>query len=224
MPYNINMAQPSTPDSNSLDAILPVPFSIGLTGGIGSGKTTVANLFAERGVAVIDTDLIAHQLTAPNGAGIAAIHAAFGSDFIAPNGAMDRKKMRELVFSDATAKQRLEAILHPLIRAGTALEIKQAQGLYVMLAVPLLVESGSWKQRVTRILVIDCDEQTQIERVMQRNTMTASQVQAIMATQATRAQRLEVANDVIFNNSSVAALVPQVDKLHALYLSLVPQV
>ncbi|MEB0162915.1 dephospho-CoA kinase [Glaciimonas sp. CA11.2] len=211
-------------DSNPLDAILPVPFLIGLTGGIGSGKTTVANLFAERGVAVIDTDMIAHQLTAANGAGIAAIHAAFGRDFIAPNGAMDRKKMRELVFSDATAKQRLEAILHPLIRAGTALEIQAARGLYVMLGIPLLVESGSWKQRVTRVLVVDCDEQTQIERVMQRNTMTASQVQAIMAVQATRTQRLQVANDVIFNNSNVAALVPQVDKLHAFYLSLVPPV
>ena len=218
------MAQPLISDSNPLDAILPVPFLIGLTGGIGSGKTTVANLFAERGVAVIDTDMIAHQLTAANGAGIAAIHAAFGRDFIAPNGAMDRKKMRELVFSDATAKQRLEAILHPLIRAATALEIQAARGLYVMLGIPLLVESGSWKQRVTRVLVVDCDEQTQIERVMQRNTMTASQVQAIMAVQATRTQRLQVANDVIFNNSNVAALVPQVDKLHAFYLSLVPPV
>lgn len=217
------MVQPLKPDSNSIDALLPVPFSIGLTGGIGSGKTTVANLFAERGVAVIDTDLIAHRLTAADGAGIAAIKAAFGSDFIAQDGAMDRKKMRELVFSDATAKQRLEAILHPLIRAGTALEIQQARGLYVMLAIPLLVESGSWKQRVTRVLVIDCDEETQIERVMQRNTMTASQVKAIMAAQATRAQRLQAANDVIFNNSSVEALVPQVDKLHALYLSLVPK-
>lgn len=195
---------------------------MGLTGGIGSGKTTVANLFAERGVAVIDVDVIAHKLTAVDGAGIAAIHAAFGSDFIAANGAMDRKKMRELVFSNADAKQRLETILHPLIRSETALAIHQARGLYLILAVPLLVESRNWKQRVTRVLVIDCDEQTQIERVMQRNTMTASQVQAIMAAQASREQRLQAANDVIINNSSVEALSPQVDKLHAFYLSLVP--
>lgn len=205
----------------SLESVLPMSFSIGITGGIGSGKTTVANLFAERGVAVIDTDFIAHQLTLVGGAGIAAIHAAFGSDFIAADGAMDRKKMRELVFSNADAKQRLETILHPLIRSETALAIQQARGVYVMLAVPLLVESGKWKQRVTRVLVIDCDEQTQIERVMQRNAMTSTQVQAIMATQATRAQRLQVTNDVIINNSNVAALSPQVDKLHAFYLSLV---
>jgi dephospho-CoA kinase len=203
------------------DPAAPKRFTIGLTGGIGSGKSTVANLFAERGVAVIDTDLIAHQLTAVDGSAIAAIRAAFGDDFIAANGAMDRKKMREQVFSDETAKQRLEAILHPLIRNETALAIQQSSGLYVMLVVPLLVESGKWQQRVTRVLVIDCDEQTQIRRVMQRNAMNETQVRAIMAVQATRQQRLQVANDVIINNAGAEMLAPQVERLHTLYMSLV---
>ncbi|WP_447123357.1 dephospho-CoA kinase [Glaciimonas sp. GG7] len=200
---------------------MPKRFTIGLTGGIGSGKTTVANLFAERGVAIIDTDLIAHQLTAPDGNAIAAIRRTFGDDFIAANGAMDRKKMREYVFADPTARQRLEAILHPLIRADTMRAIEQAEGVYLMLAIPLLVESGSWQQRVTRVLVIDCEEQTQIRRVMQRNVMTESQVCAIMATQATRKQRLLAADDVIENDTDIAALVPQVERIHALYLSLI---
>lgn len=203
------------------DPAAPKRLTIGLTGGIGSGKTTVANLFAERGVAVIDTDLIAHQLTAVDGSAIAAIRAAFGDDFIAANGAMDRKKMREQVFSDQTAKQRLEAILHPLIRNETTLAIQQASGLYVMVVVPLLVESGNWQQRVTRVLVIDCDEQTQILRVMQRNAMNETQVRAIMAVQATRQQRLQAANDVIINNAGAEMLAPQVERLHALYMSLV---
>ncbi|MGS0741704.1 dephospho-CoA kinase [Glaciimonas sp. GG7] len=205
----------------SPEPIMPKRFTIGLTGGIGSGKTTVANLFAERGVAIIDTDLIAHQLTAPDGNAIAAIRRTFGDDFIAANGAMDRKKMREYVFADPTARQRLEAILHPLIRADTMRAIEQAEGVYLMLAIPLLVESGSWQQRVTRVLVIDCEEQTQIRRVMQRNVMTESQVCAIMATQATRKQRLLAADDVIENDTDIAALVPQVERIHALYLSLI---
>ena len=197
------------------------PFTIGLTGGIGSGKTTVADLFAERGVAIVDTDLIAHQLTATNGVAIAAIRAVFGDTFIDASGAMDRKKMREYVFSDPLAKQRLEAILHPLIGTETARAMAQARGLYVMPVIPLLVESGKWQQRLTRILVIDCDEQTQIQRVMQRNAMNEMQVRAIMAAQASRQQRLEVADDVIVNNAGVDALAPQIAQLHAFYMSLV---
>ncbi|MBC7489684.1 MAG: dephospho-CoA kinase [Glaciimonas sp.] len=199
----------------------PSPFTVGLTGGIGSGKTTVANLFAERGVAVIDTDLIAHQLTAVDGIATTAIRTAFGDDFIEANGAMDRKKVRELVFSNALAKQRLEAILHPLIRTETAWVIAQASDAYVMPVIPLLIESGNWQQRLKRILVIDCDEQTQIQRVMQRNAMNETQVRAIMAAQATRQQRLQVANDVIMNDEDVASLIPQVERLHTLYMSLV---
>lgn len=195
-------------------------FSIGLTGGIGSGKSTVADMFAERGAAVIDTDVIAHQLTAPDGAAIAPLAAEFGSAFIDASGAMDRAMMRAHVFSDPQAKQRLEAILHPLIRAETASAAQHAQGLYLIFVVPLLVESGNWRERVQRILVVDCDEQIQLERVMQRNAMTPSQVRAIMATQASRQQRLQAADDVIVNDSEPAALLPQVTRLHALYEAL----
>jgi len=206
------------------DSAIPSRFTVGLTGGIGSGKTTVANLFAERGVAIIDTDLIAHQLTSVDGHAIAAIRATFGDEFIADNGAMDRKKMREHVFSDQAARQRLEAILHPLIRNETALATEQASGAYVMLVIPLLVESGTWQQRVTRVLVIDCDEQTQILRVMQRNALNEIQVRAIMAVQATRQQRLQVAHDVIINNDGTELLAPQVERLHNAYMSLVQPV
>ncbi|SDX94252.1 dephospho-CoA kinase [Collimonas sp. OK242] len=192
-------------------------FTVGLTGGIGSGKTTVANMFAERGAAVIDTDAIAHQLTAANGIAIAPIIAEFGSAFIDASGAMDRAKMRAHVFSDASAKQRLESILHPLIRAETANAAERAEGAYVIFVVPLLIESGNWTQRIKRTLVVDCDEQVQLRRVMQRNALSESQVRAIMATQATRQQRLQAADDVIVNNSEPAALLPQVAQLHALY-------
>ncbi|WP_211453517.1 dephospho-CoA kinase [Collimonas antrihumi] len=206
-------------DAANDDKLAPTThrFTVGLTGGIGSGKTTVANMFAERGAAVIDTDVIAHQLTAANGIAIAPIIAEFGSAFIDASGAMDRAKMRAHVFSDASAKQRLESILHPLIRAETARAAEHAEGLYVIFVVPLLIESGNWTQRVKRILVVDCDEQVQLHRVMQRNALNQSQVQAIMATQATRQQRLQAADDVIVNNSEPAALLPQVTRLHALY-------
>ena len=195
-------------------------FSVGLTGGIGSGKTTVANLFAERGAAVIDTDQIAHQLTIAGGAAIPAIRAQFGVDFITADGAMDRAKMRGHVFADSAAKQHLEAILHPLIRTETERAAVQARGAYLMFVVPLLVESGSWRNRVSRILVVDCPEQLQLARVMNRNGLSQQQVQAIMAAQVTRAARLSAADDVIVNESGEATLKPQVDRLHALYLAL----
>jgi dephospho-CoA kinase len=194
-------------------------FTVGLTGGIGSGKTTVANMFAERGAAVIDTDAIAHQLTAAGGAAIAPIAAGFGNAFIDASGAMDRAKMRAHVFSDARAKLRLESILHPLIRAETANAAELAEGLYLIFVVPLLIESGNWRQRIGRILVIDCDEQIQLRRVMQRNALNKSQVRAIMATQASRRQRLQAADDVIVNDSSPAALLPQVAQLHSQYVA-----
>jgi len=195
-------------------------FSVGLTGGIGSGKSTVADMFAAHGAAVIDTDVIAHQLTAADGAAIAPITAEFGSTFIDAGGAMDRAKMRAHVFSDPLAKRRLEAILHPLIRAETARAAESAEGPYLIFVVPLLVESGNWRERVQRILVVDCDEQVQLERVMRRNAMTLSQVQAIMATQASRQQLLQAADDVIVNDSGPASLLPQVTRLHASYQAL----
>ncbi|WP_432240507.1 dephospho-CoA kinase [Herbaspirillum robiniae] len=195
-------------------------FTIGLTGGIGSGKTTVANLFGELGASLVDTDAIAHRLTAPGGLAIAAIRERFGAGFIDAGGAMDRARMRSHVFGNAGARQELEAILHPLIRSETAREAEAATGDYVIFVVPLLVESGTWVGRTSRILVVDCEEEVQIERVMRRNGLQRSEVEAIMAAQASRFARLAVADDVVENNGDSAALLPRVQELHAAYLAL----
>lgn len=191
---------------------------VGLTGGIGSGKTSVANGFAQLGASVIDADAIAHSLTTPGGAAIPAIEAAFGSDMINAEGAMDRAKMRALIFSDATQKQRLEAIIHPLIRAEVAAQTKAATGPYIIYVVPLLVETGHWT--LSRILVVDCDESLQLQRVIERDGLPESLVAAIMKQQATRAQRLAVATDVIQNDGSFEALIPEIERLHKLYSEL----
>jgi dephospho-CoA kinase len=197
-------------------------FSIGLTGGIGSGKSTVADLFAARGVPLIDTDLIAHQVTASGGVAMPLIASEFGDDFLAHDGSLDRAKMRTLVFSDDTAKARLEAIVHPLIRAETERQRVAAGGAYHIVVVPLLVESGNWATRVSRVLVVDCPVQTQIARVMQRNGFTRDQVLAIIAKQATREARLAAANDVIENGEgdSLDTLAQRVQALHERYLAL----
>jgi len=195
-------------------------FSVGLTGGIGSGKSTVADLFAARDVAIIDTDAIAHQLTAPGGAAMAAIHTEFGAPFLTVDGALDRARMRAYVFDEPSARARLEAILHPLIRSETERLAAQAAGAYLMFVVPLLVESGSWSQRVNRVLVVDIPEQEQVRRVVARSALPEAQVRAIMAAQATRAERLAAADDVIDNASDAATLVPQVERLHRQYLAL----
>ena len=194
-------------------------FSVGLTGGIGCGKTTVADMFAALGASVIDTDQIAHSLTAPHGAAMPALLAEFGEDFATPEGALDRAKMRALVFSDATARARLEAILHPRIRDATAAAAAIATGPYTIFVVPLLIESGTWRERVTRVLAIDCSEETQVARVMTRSGLSAEQVRAIMAAQVTRAQRLAAADDVVNNDEGLDELRPQVERLHAHYLS-----
>jgi len=195
-------------------------FSVGLTGGIGCGKSTVADLFAALGATIVDTDVIAHALTAPQGAAMPAIVAEFGPDFAQPDGALDRARMRTLVFSDATARARLEAILHPRIRAATEAAGKAATGAYVIYVVPLLIESGSWRDRVTRVLAIDCSEDTQVARVMQRSHLSADEVRAIMATQVTRARRLAEADDVVENDAGLDALRAQVQALHERYLAL----
>jgi dephospho-CoA kinase len=195
-------------------------FSVGLTGGIGSGKTTVANMFEARGATLIDADQIAHALTAPGGAAIPHIHAQFGQAFITPDGAMDRARVREYVFAEPTAKARLEAILHPMIRIETERAAQEATGLYLIFVVPLLIESGSWKERASRVLVVDCPEDLQIRRVMSRSGLTEDAVRAIMAAQASRQARLAAADDVILNDGDTAALEPQVERLHALYCSL----
>ncbi|MFC0400453.1 dephospho-CoA kinase [Paraburkholderia rhizosphaerae] len=195
-------------------------FAVGLTGGIGSGKSFVAQRFAARGVPIVDTDAIAHRITAPNGIAMPAIASEFGASFVAQDGSLDRARMRTLVFSDETARRRLEAITHPLIRAETERERQQASGPYVVIVVPLLVESGTWKGRVDRVLVIDCSIDTQIVRVMSRNAFTREQVLAIIARQATRDARLAAADDVIVNdNLPLESLDARVDELHRLYAS-----
>jgi dephospho-CoA kinase len=195
-------------------------FSVGLTGGIGSGKSAVATLLGELGASIIDTDAISHSLTAAGGAAMPAIETLFGSKYLTSEGALDRAAMRELVFSDQGALLQLESVLHPLIAQKTQVEANQANGLYLIFVVPLLVESGRWKDRVDRILVVDCSEQLQIERVTRRNNLSAGQVQAIMATQANRTQRLAAANDVVVNETSLEALRAELEKLHQRYLGL----
>jgi dephospho-CoA kinase len=193
-------------------------FTVGLTGGIGCGKSTVADLFAARGASVIDTDQIAHALTAPHGAAMPALLAEFGDAFATPEGALDRARMRNLVFADPGARTRLEAILHPKIREATAAAAAIATGPYVIFVVPLLIESGSWSERVSRVAVIDCPEELQVQRVMARSQLPEAQVRAIMAAQATRQQRLAAADDVILNDDGIDLLAPQVDRLHAFYV------
>ena len=193
-------------------------FVVGLTGGIGSGKSAVAALFAELGADIVDTDAIAHQLTGRGGAAIEPIRAAFGGSVITPEGALDRAAMRRLVFSDPAAKQRLEAILHPMIRVEADLRCVSAQGAYVILVVPLLVETGSYRGRVDRILVVDCAEATQVARTMARSGLTEAEVRAIMAVQAGREARLAAADDVIDNDGGLEALRAQVEALHRRYL------
>jgi dephospho-CoA kinase len=174
-------------------------------------------MFAALGAALIDTDRIAHQLTAPRGLAMPAIAAQFGPDFIDQHGAMDRARMRAAAFSDPAVKRRLEAILHPLIRIETGRAAAQAQGAYRIFVVPLLVESGKWKSQVSRVLVVDCPEDLQVARVIARNGLAEAQVRAIMAAQASRQARLDAADDVIVNDAGIAQLTPQVEWLHALY-------
>jgi dephospho-CoA kinase len=195
-----------------------MPYIVGLTGGIGSGKSTVARIFEELGATVVDTDAIAHALTGPGGAAIAPIRAAFGADYITAEGALARARMRELVFADATRKSELEAILHPLIRHRSDELVRDARGPYVILVVPLLIESRDYRARCQRVLVVDCPEELQIERVTARSGISAAQVRAIMATQVPRAARLAAADDVIDNSHDLAQLRREAEALHRHYL------
>ena len=201
--------------------------TVGLTGGIGSGKSTVADKLAGLGAALVDTDVIAHRLTGAGGAAMGEIAAAFGPSVVRDDGALDRAAMRRLVFSDPAAKKRIEAILHPLIRSESEALCRSATASpYVLLVVPLLVEadvSASYRQRVDRILVVDCDEATQVARVVARSGLSPVEVRAIMATQASRAERLAVADDVVFNGGGLDELDPQLIALHRRYLDLAAQ-
>lgn len=190
---------------------------VGLTGGIGSGKTAVSNILGSLGAGIVDTDLIAHQITTPSGDAIPLIQAAFGPQFINADGSLDRPRMRALVFGDAKARKILEGITHPLIKAETA---KQAIALaktgapYLTFVVPLLIESGSWVNLIDFLIVVDSPEETQIERVMHRNKMTRSEVEDILKAQATREARLAAADAIIENNGSLEDLKSTVFSLH----------
>lgn len=195
---------------------------MGLTGGIGSGKSLVANKLKALGAGVVDADEIAHSLTDSKGAAMPAILAAFGAGAARPDGSLDRAAMRQAVFSDPSAKIRLEAILHPMIRAESDVQAAQLDAPYLVFAVPLLIESGNWQRRVDRVLVVDCAPETQIARTMQRSGLTRAQVLAIMANQTTRRTRLRAADDVIVNESSPSALDAPLLALHQRYLSTKP--
>jgi dephospho-CoA kinase len=195
-------------------------FVVGLTGGIGSGKSTVADLFVQHGAALVDTDAVAHQLTAAGGEAMPALIGEFGADVATVEGALDRAAMRRMAFADPLARARLEAILHPLIRQVSAERCRAAATPYVILAVPLLVESGAYRERCDRILVVDCPESLQVERVIARNGMTVDEVRAIMAAQVPRQQRLAAADDVVSNDGDRAELFDRVSALHLKYLAL----
>lgn len=199
----------------------PAPYVVGLTGGIGSGKSAVADEFAALGAGIVDTDLIAHRLTAPGGLALPALERDFGPGVSGSDGAMDRAAMRARVFADPEARQRLESILHPLIRSEADAQIAALHDApYVVLVVPLLVESGAYGERYRRLCVVDCPEAVQIERVARRSGLAEEQVRAIMAAQASRQARLAAADDVIDNSGDRAALRPQVEALHRRYLAL----
>jgi dephospho-CoA kinase len=195
-------------------------FCVGLTGGIGSGKSAAAGLFGKLGATIVDTDEISHQLTAPDGAALPALKQQFGPASVSADGSLDRSRMRDLVFRDATAREKLEAILHPLIRERTRAGIAAAGTPYVIVVVPLLFETGAYLDIVKRVVVVDCAEDEQVRRVVARSAISAADVRRIMAAQLPRAERLKRADDVLDNNGSLEALKPQVARLHDRYLAL----
>ena len=200
-----------------------MPLRIGLTGGIGSGKSTVAGLLAQHGAALVDTDLIARRLTEPGGAAIDALAHAFGADLIDAGGALDRERMRALVFSEPAAKQRLEAILHPLIGVETERQASAASAPVVVFDVPLLVESGRWRACVDKVLVVDCSESTQIDRVVARSGWTAQAVRRVIDQQATRETRRACADAVIYNDAvTLEQLAREVASLWRLWAPALP--
>ncbi|AXE34558.1 dephospho-CoA kinase [Chromobacterium phragmitis] len=192
---------------------------VGLTGGIGSGKSAAADRFAELGVPVVDTDRIAHQLTASGGAAMDEIVQAFGAGAAAADGSLDRAAMRARVFAAPEERKRLEAILHPAIYQESARQLALADGDYALLVVPLLFESGRYLPLLARTLAVDCGEDAQIERVMRRSGLSADAVRAIMAAQVSREERRRRADDVIDNSGGMAELRLQVDAKHSYYLA-----
>jgi len=196
-----------------------VTYCVGLTGGVGSGKSTAARLFADLGAALVDTDAIAHALTAAHGAAMAAIEAEFGGEVIAADGSLNRAAMRSLVFSEGGARQRLEQILHPLILREAQRQVAGARAPYVILIVPLLVENlATYRPLIDRIAVVDCEEPQQIERTSRRPGISGNQARAILAAQSPRAARLAIADDLLDNRAGLAELEAQVRRLHQIYL------
>ncbi len=195
-------------------------FRVALTGGIASGKTTVANLFAAHGVPLVDTDLIAREVVEPGQPALAAVAAAFGTDVLDPEGRLDRRRLREIIFSDASARGRLEAILHPAIRAEMERQSAATAdaGPYQILVIPLLAEGGR-RSHVDRVLVVDTPESVQVARLMARDAVTREQAEASLRAQATRAARLDMADDVVTNTGRIEDLRDQVDALHSQYVN-----
>jgi dephospho-CoA kinase len=198
---------------------MPRPLRIGLTGGIASGKSTVADMFAAIGITVIDTDLIAREVVQPGQPALSEIRSVFGDSVFNSDGTLDRGALRQQIFSSDPAREKLQAIVHPLIRAETVRRIDAASGDYIIIVVPLLVESPL-RQQMDRILVVDCDEATQIRRLLARDAETEDQARRILAAQASRDERLAIADDVIHNNSSIEAISTQVSALHDSYVAL----
>lgn len=194
-------------------------FVVALTGGIGSGKSEAARMFAALGVPVIDTDAIAHQLTAPGQPALQAIAAAFGAEYLLPDGTLDRARLRQRVFDDEAARLQLQAILHPLIREEATRKLAASQPEhYAMLVVPLLFETGGYRDLISRSLVIDCDESLQRQRAMARSGLSEDAVRGIMAAQCSRQERLWQADDVIENSGSLEELAEKVSRQHEKYI------
>lgn len=192
---------------------------VGLTGGIASGKSTVANMFATRGVDIVDTDLISREIVAPGQPALDEIVARFGNHVLRDDGSLDRKALRAIIFSDPNQRRLLELILHPRIRDESMLQASRATGAYLMIVVPLLVESPM-QDYMHRILVVDCDVETQLKRLLDRDAENEDQARKMIAAQASREQRLAIADDVVVNDGNLQQLESQVDMLHQRYLSL----
>lgn len=195
-------------------------FVVGLTGGIGCGKSSTSQIFSDLGIDVIDTDVISRELTQSGGSAIRMIQDTFGNAFITTDGTLDRNKMRNLIFSRSDARLKLEKILHPLILEETILQAKQTHSPYIIIVIPLLFETNDYDNIVQRTLAIDCDEQQQLSRTMTRSHLSEEKVRAIMATQLSRETRSQKANDIIINNQDIAYLEMQVLQLHHKYLAL----
>ena len=191
-------------------------FRIGLTGGVASGKSTIAEIFAELGAAIVDTDAVAREVVAPGEPGLEAVTAAFGPEILLPTGELDRRAMRSIVFSDPQRRRQLESILHPLIRARTLQLIAESKAPYVIIVVPLLLETG-FAELVERILVVDCPEAQQLERLRRRDDIDEVEARAMLAAQIDRQSRLARADDVIDNSGSLEATRSQVEMLHQHY-------